>query len=334
MSLEKYISELLYRYDCVIVPDFGGFVANAKSARIQENSFHPPYKQITFNSLLLNNDGLLANHIATVDKMPYETAVNYINFEVEEWINKLLIEELELENIGSFYVKNDKIQFEPKAQTNYLTSSFGLETYYSQAIKREDSITENEEIVPVIQLKRKENKKRLINIENQIASIEQKAAIYTTREKPKKSINYLKYAAIFILGVSIIGIGGKIYKDDLTKNQITQLKTEQKLLQNKIQTATFVIKNPLPTITLSVKSIPKKYHIIAGAFRNEKNATKKVNQLIDLGFNAKILGKNKWDLTQVSFDSYSSIDEAISNLTEIKKNTAKDAWLLVNDFNK
>ena len=28
MILATYINDLLYRYDCVIVPDFGGFVTN------------------------------------------------------------------------------------------------------------------------------------------------------------------------------------------------------------------------------------------------------------------------------------------------------------------
>ncbi|MDA9349687.1 hypothetical protein N9R21_07960, partial [Polaribacter sp.] len=28
MTVEKYINELLYRYDCVIVPNFGGFITN------------------------------------------------------------------------------------------------------------------------------------------------------------------------------------------------------------------------------------------------------------------------------------------------------------------
>jgi hypothetical protein len=325
MSLDKYISELLYRYDCVIVPNFGGFITNTKSAKILGNSFHPPYKQITFNSLLQNNDGLLANHIATIDKMPYETAVNFINFEVEEWIDKLINDELELENIGSFHLVDDKIQFEPKAQTNYLTSSFGLETYSSNAITRESLVSEKEKLVPIIPIGKGGNS---------VINAHEEEAVLATHEQSKKSSSYLRYAAIFVLGISIAGIGSKMYKDNLDKNQITQLKKEQKLLEDKIQSATFVIENPLPTITLSATSEPKKYHIIAGAFRNEKNATRKVNQLIELGYNSKIVGKNKWNLSQVSFESYSSFNDAMKNLTKIKNNTAKDAWLLVKNFQK
>ena len=34
--LEHYISDLLYIEDCIIIPDFGGFIVNDKSATINE----------------------------------------------------------------------------------------------------------------------------------------------------------------------------------------------------------------------------------------------------------------------------------------------------------
>ena len=38
MALEDYIKDLLYRYDCVIIPNFGGFVTNQISAQIDTDS--------------------------------------------------------------------------------------------------------------------------------------------------------------------------------------------------------------------------------------------------------------------------------------------------------
>ena len=104
MTLANYISDLLYRYECVIVPNFGGFVTNNKSAKIDSANqvLQPPYKQITFNSHLKNNDGLLANYIASIDKIDYECALNYIKFELDSWRKKLINETLDLDAIGSF----------------------------------------------------------------------------------------------------------------------------------------------------------------------------------------------------------------------------------------
>ena len=75
-KVDKHISELLYQHDCVIVPEFGGFVANYCSAKIHptQHTFTPPSKSIVFNSNLKNNDGLLANHIALAENTNYPEA--------------------------------------------------------------------------------------------------------------------------------------------------------------------------------------------------------------------------------------------------------------------
>ena len=43
-ELDKYISELLFDYDCVIVPQLGGFVTNYKPAYFDKGIAHPPSK--------------------------------------------------------------------------------------------------------------------------------------------------------------------------------------------------------------------------------------------------------------------------------------------------
>ena len=50
-SVAHYISELLFLHDCVIVPEFGGFVGNKKSAQLNKTTgtLTPPSKQILFN---------------------------------------------------------------------------------------------------------------------------------------------------------------------------------------------------------------------------------------------------------------------------------------------
>ena len=50
MQLEIYISDLLYRYDCVTVPEFGAFLTHRVSAKIHESThaFYPPKKALVF----------------------------------------------------------------------------------------------------------------------------------------------------------------------------------------------------------------------------------------------------------------------------------------------
>lgn len=324
MMLEKYIKDLLFRYDCVIVPNFGAFIANQKSAKVEGNKFFPPFKQITFNSLIQNNDGLLANHIALTDKMPYETALNFIKFEVEEWIDKLLDEELFLDGIGNFFLINDVLQFEPDNSINFLTSSFGLSNFISDSVKR-TSVIESSKHIHISNSRE--------DYLSQVASIEEKAPIYIQDKKRRKTSYFLKYAAIFVLGTAIVGLlGKKMHDENLEKKQSIAIQEQQKVRENEIQTATFVIASPLPTISIKASERSLKYHIIAGAFRNKQNAQSKVNQLIKKGFNASIVGQNNWHLTQVAFQSFTSLERANQALVKIKKETAKDAWLLVKEI--
>ena len=65
-SVSYYISELLFLHDCVIIPDFGGFIGKKRSAILNTTTgtLNPPSKQIVFNKNLNANDGLLISYIS------------------------------------------------------------------------------------------------------------------------------------------------------------------------------------------------------------------------------------------------------------------------------
>jgi len=141
MQLETYISDLLYRYDCVTIPDFGAFLTHRVSAKIHESThtFYPPKKALSFNEQLQNNDGLLANYIAEVEKIPYATATLKISKKVKS-IKSYLVEgeTLQFKNIGELTLNADgKMVFNPSKQINYLTDSFGLSHFTSSNVTRE-----------------------------------------------------------------------------------------------------------------------------------------------------------------------------------------------------
>ena len=148
MKLEQYISELLYNHDCVIVPGLGGFVANYKPATIQpiQNTFSPPSKSISFNKNLNNNDGLLANLIAQKEVVSFDVATKNIEDVVVEINQDLKLKKrITIQNIGDLFLNTEnKIQFEPQNNINYLLGSYGLPVFQKQPIVRttiEDKIT-------------------------------------------------------------------------------------------------------------------------------------------------------------------------------------------------
>ena len=318
MKIEDSISQLLYRYQCVTVPGFGAFLTEFQSAQLHENSntFYPPKKLISFNPYLKNNDGLLANHLAQVEKIGYEVAVNIIHDQVTAWKNNIQeLGQFALKNVGQFSLNAEKnLVFVPADQLNYLKESFGLTTYISPAVKRE--------------------------IEKAIAAtqeevVEEKAQITFILEK-KSNYSYLKYAAIFVLSVGITGsIGYKLYDNYLTQVAQETLMVEtnvQKKVNQKIQEATFFISNPLPAVTLTVANEKMNYHVVAGAFRQEANAEKIFESLNKLGYKARRIAPNKHGLFPVLYGSFSTYAEAQKAMDSIQKIHNHEAWLLIEEL--
>ncbi|OYX28384.1 MAG: sporulation protein [Flavobacteriales bacterium 32-35-8] len=307
MQLETYISDLLYRYECVTVPEFGAFLTHRVTASIDDsnNTFYPPKKAISFNEQIQKNDGLLAHYIADVEKIPFEIAVQKIQNRVKGLKDNLSQgKTISFPNIGDLEFNHEgKIQFEPCYHLNYLTDAFGLSQFVSPDIAREVYKTEVEQLEKVI-------------------------PITITQEK-RKSKPYLKYAAVALIALTVGGLAVSNYYVNQIEayNQIAQEEAAQQL-DAKIQEATFNL-NSLPAITINVTKQSGNYHIIAGAFRVEENGDKKVEELKALGYNARKIGVNKYGLHEVVYGSFEDRIEALNELRAIKKENNPDAWLLV-----
>jgi len=311
MQLETYIRDLLYRYECVTVPEFGAFLTQRVSATIHEstNAFYPPKKKLSFNEQIQTNDGILTHYIADVEKIPFEEASKKIEKRVKALKSYLTEgETISLNNIGDLSLNNEgKIIFEPSYHLNYLTDAFGLSQFVSPSVSREV-------------------------YKKKVQKIEKIVPISITPER-RKSRGYLKYAAVAIVALTIGGFAASNYyvNNINSQNQLAQEEANLQL-ESKIQEATFVIDNPLPAVTLHVKKHSGNYHVIAGAFRIEENSDKKVSQLKNLGYDARKIGVNKYGLHEVVYASYEDRLEALSALRHIKHNHNSAAWLLVKEL--
>lgn len=325
MKIEKYISELLYRYQCVGVPGFGAFLCEWQSAQVivAQNSFVPPKKVISFNSHIKNNDGLLANHIALQEKISYENAVSKIQTQVVFWLEKLENKEsLVLENIGEIFSNSEhNFVFKPNTAINYLTDSFGLAGFNSPEITRENQI--QTEITPEV----------AAQIETPVsvdATSEEETPVIPLNGK-NRTKTWMKYAAAVAIFASAGTYGYKMYFDYTIEQQTSIVeKTVQEKINQKLQEATFVIPNPINAVDLTLKaSHTEKYHVVAGAFRSKQNAINAMNDLISKGFEAHLLKENKYGLIPVAFGSFSNLTEAQNLKIQIKAKDSVDAWLLI-----
>jgi len=132
-EITKFITELLYGHDCVILPGFGGFIGNYTPAQIDRSTgtFYPPVKQISFNRNLNHNDGLLAGKISESSGLNYGDARNLVGEFVEETRRRLQKgEKVLFEGIGSFINNHEgNVQFEPDRESNFHLNAFGLSSF-------------------------------------------------------------------------------------------------------------------------------------------------------------------------------------------------------------
>ncbi len=308
MQLATYIKDLLYRYECVIIPGFGAFLTQNRSARIDDAShtFYPPSKVLSFNRQLQTNDGILANYLASIEKCHYEVALQ----KIRNFTGKLSLELSEgktitLKNIGDFFLNEENtVQFIPSEKENFNTASFGLSSFVSPSISREA-----------------------------VAAMVTEETVVGYREKKKTVYPFMRYAAIGLIAITLGGFTGlKIYEGQVEQYNFAEQQKAKALIDTEIQQATFIIDNPLPTLNISIVKNTGKYHIVAGAFRIEANAEKKIQQLSEKGFSAQMVGKNRYGLHLVVYSSHENRLEALSNLRTVKRTENKDAWLLVKDF--
>ncbi|ETN94116.1 HU domain-containing protein [Zhouia amylolytica] len=312
MRLEKYISDLLYRYQCVTVPGFGSFLTQNQSAAVDTNTntFYPPTKLLSFNAQLKSNDGLLTKYVSEAEDISYEIAAHQIEEVVLRWKKSLNNKEkINLKNIGDLTLSEDsKFIFDPVDNINYLTSSFGLSSMVTPTITREV-------------------------LKQEVEALEENTPILFTPEKRARR-SYLKYAAIFLLAISSGAVGYQMLNKQQVKNYQVVEQEAQKEVQKNIQEATFFDTTPIemPSITLDLAKEPLKYHIVAGAFRVETNADKRIKQLQAKGYkSADKIGVNKYGLHQVSYASFAEVNEALQFLREIKTKESSEAWLLVSE---
>lgn len=332
-GIDRYISELLFDHDCVILPGFGGFLTNYSGARIHpiRHSFSPPGRTVIFNANLRTNDGLLTDYVCRSESIPYKDA----SLKVNEFASRCMRElesgrEIEFRNIGRCRMGKEKnIIFEPDEHANYLSDAFGLPSFVSPAIKRE-TVRER--------------------IEKQLTP----RPAGTTEKKHRR----LRPAAGWAAGIAIpVAAALLLYfynpgiLDQLDKSYASFVPTvkfgkatHQPVTSSTSNTAEFndfrvipeVVAEPeqaepsLPEAAAEKPGLPAltKYQVVVGSFSNETNARHYVEKLRAKNYDASIVGTNRNGLSRVSINGSDNKSEAIRIMERIRNSENPSAWLL------
>lgn len=303
MEISQYIREILLLNDCVIIPEFGGFVANYKPAKVENNQFFAPTKEVAFNNKLVSNDGLLINFISEAEGIDYFSA----KLKLESFVDETLLNlekkrNVYFEGIGYLhYDSRENLQFEPQLKDNLLVESYGLQSFtyekiYQRQMPKPAAKIDYHEPVPVIFQQRR--------------------------------IKKLAIAIPLLIAMAIIPM--KHNNEYLAKSDIGMWET----LTQTTPVAPVAIQEQVPAETetpqITNEVVEQKYFIIGGSFKSEENANKYINQLKEQGYEGKNLGVFN-GLNRVAMVGFATMQEAQRTLNDmLAKNPTCGVWIHVN----
>ena len=281
MDITLYIRELLLGHDCVIIPDFGGFIGNYITARLDNSTgdFFPPMKQISFNKNLNTNDGLLIGKISEAKGINFNEARAIVAKYVTELHKKLSNgETVVFDHIGTFVNnKEGNVQFEPDVKANYCLSSFGLESFQCLPL---EGYSVRKGVIPIDEnAVRKAHLRKIIWRAAVIAPLlvlMVATPLKTDVFKPKIETSTLNP----LVTLELEHNKSAIDKSDLTENIIATPPVETHDVSAESLEKSVVEEKIIPTI---------KYQLIVGSFISFGNAQRQVNSLIQKGFTPEII---------------------------------------------
>ncbi len=361
-NISKHIYELLFEHDCVIIPGFGGFVANYLPAHFEDstNQIYPPSKHLLFNKNLINNDGLLAHRISAEDTVSYDVALKKLS-DFSDQIKLALTNDkrYELQGIGVLFVKENSYRFKSFGN-NFLMSSFGLPVLnaipYNNLIKEE-----SKEETPVIDLNPiKEIKKTkklkywwvaaaLLPIVFYSAWIPLKTNLlddkvgfhYSDLNPFSFSKDRLYHYNTLVSCVDNNLISNENISDLIIVNEDNDAYGKYNLDDNELYvTVKLKEQQVLPVIettkveinnneknTFSSNSIQNKYFLIGGCFKKKKNADNFLKKLQSLGYDALEVDVHN-GLHRIAIENFSNRKQAKEVRKELSEDKGISSWIL------
>ena len=329
LRISTHIERLLSTNDCVIIPEFGGFVFHSSSA-VYESDIHkfcPPHKEIVFNPTLIHQDGLLPESYIQMYGMTFNKAQIALKKDVEELYYKIEQEgAVYFEKIGLLRKSDDgKIVFEPDPDSVLLgLKPYGLFPFHLPPIAQ----TEQKESHAVEKMTRAQttvylpvNRALIRAIGVSVAA----ACFILFVSIPIHEVDRASYSASFI-PAEMAAKSEYLPTDTLQVTGLEVDTTNEKAVSEEI-TRSFVTET-MPVAQTEAQN-PRIYYAIIGSFVTEKQANQymqdiKMPELTDMGI---LINEGRVRVYAGKFDDRKEAENYIKFIKENEK--LKDTWLFV-----
>ncbi len=352
-QITDLIAELLFKHDCVIVPNFGGFVARNYSSGFNKgnNLLYPQTKQVLFNKNLVHNDGLLISALMQKNNIQVADATKRVE-DYKDYIQSLLSikKRFELTNVGLLYIDSENsLRFEAKTDVNFLLESFGFEPVIANELVIEvekpiavKAFEDRKVTIETIQPKKRSYAKiatLAVGLPVTLAFL-----LFAAYSKPMKPLLQSSFNPFYTPEKTYIPTKVKNNKafiiEDIKKTPLLvdangyaafKLSDNGNVLVASVDSIaktdkTTVVK-PVYAVSSHKMTFDGKFQVVVGCFGVEENAIKLIKELQSKHINAGISGVNSKGLHVVSCGGFNTKEDATNLLSSVRENFP-NAWVM------
>ncbi|MBQ7553999.1 MAG: SPOR domain-containing protein [Bacteroidaceae bacterium] len=288
-ELARHIASLLLENDCVIIPDFGGFITHSVPSQHVEDEhlFLPPMRVIGFNPQLRINDGLLAQSLMSVYGTTFPDAVKMLQQQSKE-LTAILHDKgkMELENVGELrYNIRGQYEFTPFDNLIATPSIYGLDAFKIQDLKELQKVNEASleketpaEVVVYEGVNKQE--KETQTHENVLKPAVVSSSSVSAGKESGKVIDFNRYmrhaasvAAVIIFVVASFFVASPILNTDIKSNEASMLPTE--MLKQSLAMSSVVTHQPVQRSTKATPAVVQSDATVS--LENEKETTEAIS---------------------------------------------------------
>ncbi len=318
-----FLEHLLYDHECVIIPQFGGFVVNAQDYEFnaKESKIYPKRKCVAFNEKLKTDDRFLTTEWALKNSLSHKEASIEIAAISKDLKSQIVSQgSLTFGQLGTFTLNSEnRLSFTPNPDFNADLSVFGLfpvglgYTHQPKLVKPALEVIPTAEDLPTM--------------------------VSEEYEPVKLSRSVYVYALIaFILG----GLGAFFLTEpasNQSQSSLNPIKIEKK------ETVSIKKVTSVPTAPVQVDTVQKNtidtpvevtlgadqdvIYLIAASFQTLSQAEKGLKEFKSRGFDqAEIILKNdQTKFYRISLGTEHSMEAGYAKASELKTSKKVDIWV-------
>jgi hypothetical protein len=317
-----FLEHLLYDHECVIIPQFGGFVVNAQDYQFnaKEGKIYPKRKCVAFNEKLKTDDRFLTTEWAKKQSISQKEA-SYEIAAISKELKSQIISQgyLTIGEIGAFTLNTEnRLSFTPNPDFNADLTVFGLFPVSLGYTHQPKVVKPTLEVIPIAE--------------------DLPTTISEEYEPVKLSRSVYVYALIAFL---LAGLGAFFLTEPASnqaQSSLNPIKIEKKEPVSVKATVAPAAPIQMDTVQKNTIDAPAEIsaeadqnviYLIAASFQTLSQAEKGLKEFKSRGFDqAEIILKNEQTkFYRISLGTEHSMDAGYAKASELKASKKVDIWV-------